>query len=403
MKTYSFETADFIESTSWVLQNSNISNQDILISYKKSISKVRMSYRDRTVFFESIANNVIIEDSEDNDDDTGVIAINSLMLSRFVKVVPKKAPTVVLEEHYNTNGQLAYLIARAGNLKANIPCYTAKRYAKPQVTAVAQLPPNDFFPSLSLAGSATNNAVKEEQSIFTTVDLSLKNDKIVIFGTDSFVMNLSKAPIKIINEEFYDKKAKNDHFLIASHFSNLKTLTSVSKNDESIEIIVGNSSQKTIGFKFENNYSCLFTCVNIDPLTMAEKVFDNSEKSITHVFPIEIKKFKDGVKNIISLSPETESINVSIRPDHLVISDKDSQNSLTIPIENIKKVNGDNDDDFSVQNISFSHLVINKMFNTIGNNDCLIHFANSNNGKTVFITYGDDINKSKIVTALYTK
>lgn len=405
MTKYTFNTADFLESTAWVLQGNNNAAQPIIMSCNHNDDTVHFAYRDRTVFFESQAHNVISDNNEDNEksENSNTVFIDYDMLSRFVKIVPKKASSVFLEEEFNGNGELTTLYAHAGNVKVHIPCVNNKKYSRPQVEECVEFSPTEFFPLFSLAGLATNNGGKDEQSVVTSVDLFIEDDKISIFGTDKYVINLSHVSSTVTNEEFFEEKIKGNHFLIPSHFSNFKNILNIGKSDNSATIISGKGKQKTLGFKFNNGYMCLFACLDIKHIN-AETIFDRAEKAATHFFTVDMKTMKTAVRNIVSLNPEAVFVDVVLKPKELQVVDTKLDNSISIPIESIISTEtNEEDENFDMTTVSFSPLVINKMFNTIGVNSFKFNFTYGENGRTVFITPNDDITQSKIVTALYSK
>lgn len=360
LKQLIFHTPDFIESTSWVTQLLEKDGGEVILEVKEN--ECVFSFRNRSSSLQSSTFDVTTVFDEEDDDEPSIFKIEAAPLARFLKAIPKRAEKVVLDVEFSDSGKVRALAAQAGSLKFKLPTFSEpKAPSKLKYTTVASLPAKELFEAMAKAGNASTKE-KGGTNNYAMLDFHVEkiDDKggavLKIFGTDSFIMNVSELSISNETEE-------ETRILIPASYSALPEFAAASKADEVVDIVKTTTKKPALGFLFPNGYVAIFNPTSAEPILAAPKVFEQTVSSSTHYFDVETKDFKAEISRVTTLNPDTEKVYLSLTSDKVVFSDgADAVADMDMEVFNS---DGEADSEFDTHSITFSKFVLTKMFSVI--------------------------------------
>lgn len=400
-----FEVEDFVENSQWVL-NSPVTGDTIDFTFSKGIHE--FTVRDRQAIFSSPFQSVKSFDTKGNEIDEKqdfYYAINKQVLSNFIKVIPKNAETITMNELINDEEEIYALEVECKNVKTNIPCIsTRKRRGFKQLT-IGEVDFEEFFKVFESSRNATNLSRTTDNEL-ACIDLKFvyndDNPYIRIFGTDSFIMVRTNIYIQDYNSEDFKEKIDGKRYLLSSFSTNLKNIYSLNKGTDKIKLITNDSSKTNLfGIVFENGSKCIFSCLDFSPIGAEDAIFKSSKNNVNFSIDFKTTEMKDLFRKIILLGNDSDSSKMIISPDNIRLTDEKEISSL----DSKKETQQIKEDELDIQVLSFSNFVVKKFLNCIDSKNCQMMFSSSDS-RTIFIKFNienessENISDTEMVVAL---
>lgn len=392
-----FEVEDFIENSQWVL-NSPVNSETVDFTLTKE-NGYEFIVRDRQAIFSSPFQSAKSYDNKGNEleEEEFYYAINKQSLSNLIKVIPKNAESITMNELFNENQELYALEIECKNVKTNIPCVKTRKRKGFKELVIGEVGFEEFFKVFESSRNATSLSRTTDNEL-ACIDLKFvyndNNPYIRVFGTDSFIMVRTSIHIEGYDNDSFKDKIDGKRFLLSSFSTNLKNAYSLNKGTEKIKLITNDSSKSNLfGIVFENGSKCIFSCLDFEPIGAEEAIFNSSKKSINFSIDFRTTEIKDLFRKIILLGNESDSSKMIISPDNIRLTDENEVSSLDCK----KETKQLKEDELDIQVLSFSDFVVKKFLSCINSKECELMFS-SRDSRTIFIKFNIENNASENIS-----
>lgn len=392
-----FEVEDFIENSQWVL-NSPVNSETVDFTLTKE-NGYEFIVRDRQAIFSSPFQSAKSYDNKGNEleEEEFYYAINKQSLSNLIKVIPKNAESITMNELFNENQELYALEIECKNVKTNIPCVKTRKRKGFKELVIGEVGFEEFFKVFESSRNATSLSRTTDNEL-ACIDLKFvyndNNPYIRVFGTDSFIMVRTSIHIEGYDNDSFKDKIDGKRFLLSSFSTNLKNAYSLNKGTEKIKLITNDSSKSNLfGIVFENGSKCIFSCLDFKPIGAEEAIFNSSKKSINFSIDFRTTEIKDLFRKIILLGNESDSSKMIISPDNIRLTDENEVSSLDCK----KETKQLKEDELDIQVLSFSDFVVKKFLSCINSKECELMFS-SRDSRTIFIKFNIENNASENIS-----
>lgn len=400
---FSFPAAELVQACNWVTQLDNDNGKSVSFVVDTTETDtgglaVTLSFQTREAYLLSRA---VCDDFEvPGGEENVVFSLSLLELSRVIKAVGKKTANIVLTAQTNDAGQVRGFEVSAGSVTSFIPgAMMDKAPRRPRFNEIATINPADFFPEVARVGAACDKD-KDTSSALGCVDFFVDREKshVVISGTDKYVISSTTIPAVCDVME-----AETFQALIPWGFSALKELSNYINSPEPVTIISGATKRGAFGYKFSDDFLCLFSCSSASPVASIQKIISATSAASECFFTFNSRELKQTVRTVFSLSPEVTQVDFSFDGTTLIVSDESGTSAIKLrariePLDDGDEKNARSD----AIRFSFTKFVINKMFSTIPPKGELKMLFPYDEAQAVFVTAVDtgDSVSNNIVAAL---
>lgn len=355
-----FDIKTFIDAANWVGKTfDHRSNSSYIALSVNSDSQAHLFYLNSTSYMKApfIVSHVDLSDEETDSDDRKVFALDGVFLSKLSSVLSGSSGNATMKRK---KGSMEVL-TQSG--KFSIPTVEKKVQQEPDLTDIGEVDERQYFEALKNLSKLCDNTGSGPS--LSSVDISFKDDTIVLMATDRYVLGEITVPFDPSNNiERYMKDREGKNLLLPVENA---ALISPSKNGSVSTTLVYDEKSKKFGYQFLDGRVSIFSLNNAEPLAYL-KLKENASKGNTETVTIETKQLKQAISSVSNVSWEEKEIVLNIASDgSLKVHDLVESNTVSVPV-----LESHVSQDFSPK---FSRVIINEAFYPITTSKVVMKWA----------------------------